>query len=172
MLLVMAGCAGAVPAQEPFTPPEDVDAGRGAGIRLGLFGFGGAVGVDLSGDPDVVLAYALDVGDFFTQRVRLRSLLELGLDGARNDYVGNVELIYRFTPDSSIAIPYVGAGFAVQGHETCSSDPNCPNLWVQFALGFEVALRESFNWMVEYRGEDALTRHRLLAGFTTRRGRP
>lgn len=139
--------------------------------RVGLFGFGARVGADLNGDANLVFGYSLDVADLYVEGLRLRPSAEVGLGGDSSDtYVGNLELIYRFTKDSDIAVPYVGVGLALQGHRTCSSDPQCPNLWAQFALGFELAIRPSFNWFLEYHGEDGFRRHRLFIGLATRRG--
>jgi hypothetical protein len=80
------------------------------------------------------------------------------------------EVIYRFTPDADRAVPYVGFGLAVAGRDDCSTFPGCPEAWLQFALGFELTFRDNMNWMLEYHAEDALNRHRLLVGLTTRRG--
>jgi hypothetical protein len=41
---------------------------------------------------------------------------------------------------------------------------------VQFALGFEIRIRDRIAWLVEYHPLDALRRQRILIGFTTRRG--
>lgn len=169
-LVLFLGSAGAAAAQETFIPPDSGEREGRSAVRLGLFGFGAAAGVDLSDDDDLVLAHSIDAGDFFTPRLRLRPSFELGPGGPGDSYVANLDLMYRFAPDAAVAIPYLGVGLAVQGHEACSTDSNCPNLWAQFALGFELPLRESFNWMVEYRGEDALRRHRLFVGLVTRRG--
>lgn len=158
-------------AQEPVEP-DTVPAPPPPppGFRFGLLGFGGRVGMDLDGDADVVLGYSLDLADVYVDRVRLRPSVEVGLKSGADTYVGSVELLYRFTPDTAIAIPYVGFGIALHGHETCSTDPECPNLWAQFALGFELPFRETFNWMLEYHGEDGLRRHRLFVGLVSRRG--
>lgn len=170
-VVMLAALVATAEAQEPLEPQVAATPERG-GIHVGLFGFGGTAGVDLEGDADIVFGYLMDVGDFFTRRVRLRPSVEIGVGSGTNTYVGNVDLMYRFTPDTAIAIPYAGFGIALQGHETCSSDANCPSLWAQFALGFELPFREAFNWMLEYRGEDALRRHRLFVGLVTRRGVP
>ena len=51
----------------------------------------------------------------------------------------------------------------------CDVAPDCPKVWPQFSLGFEVKFRPGINWLLEYRGEDALRRHRFFVGLTTRR---
>jgi hypothetical protein len=37
-------------------------------------------------------------------------------------------------------------------------------------FGFEMHYRSTFNWLLEYHGMDALRRHRVYIGLTTRRG--
>lgn len=157
MLVLLTTSAAA--AQEPA-----------AGMRFGLLGFGARAGVDLEGEADLVLGYTLDVADLYREQLRLRPSVEIGLQsGAGDTYVGNLEIIYRFTGDTVIAVPYVGAGLALQGHDACSRDPSCPSLWAQFVLGFELAFRPTFNWLMEYHAEDAFRRHRLFVGLVTRR---
>jgi hypothetical protein len=161
--------SGSLIAQEP---PE-TDAGGGpdqAAVRVGLFGFGARVGLDLARDVPVVLSYVVDVGDLYTDKVRFRPSAEVGLRGGMNTYVFNAELMYRFTEDSEIAVPYLGAGIALMARDGCGADPDCPSLWAQFALGFELRFRDQINWLLEYRGGDALRRHRLFIGLVTRRG--
>lgn len=135
---------------------------------LGLYGFGVRAGADLRGDDQAVVGATADLGYVYTPRLRTRLSGELGFLNGPNSYVGNVEVLYRFTPESSLAIPYLGGGIALAGNEACGADPDCPGLWVQFALGFELRLRETFNWLIEYHPQDAFRRHRLLIGLTTR----
>ncbi len=158
-----------VGAQEPapVEPAEGEDAVTGT--RFGLLGFSARAGADFENDGQAVVSLAVELADLYTDRVRFRPSGELGVGSGANTFVGNAELIYRFTPDTEIAVPYVGFGIAVAGSEGCGSDPDCPGVWAQFALGFEVQLRETFSWLLEYRGEDALRRHRLFVGLTTRR---
>jgi hypothetical protein len=40
---------------------------------------------------------------------------------------------------------------------------------ILLALGFELRLREGLAWLLECRPEDALRRHRIFIGLTTRR---
>jgi hypothetical protein len=158
----MAILAPPVVAQEPPTDgPRRI-------FALGVFGFGVRLGADLRGDDQVVSGATMDVGHVYTTRLRFRLSGELGFLNGPNSYVGNVEMLYRFMPESSPAVPYVGGGLGLAGSEACGSDPSCPGIWVQFALGFELRVRDQFSWLLEYHPEDALRRHRLFVGLTTR----
>ncbi len=141
-----------------------------SGTRIGLFGFGVRGGVDL-GNSQLVVGTTLDVGDLFTARLRLRPSGEIGVfNGGNNSYAASFETLYRFTDDDQVAIPYLGAGVAVAGHDHCGVDPGCPAVWMNLVLGFELHYKSTFNWLVEYPGMDVLRRSRLYLGLTTRRG--
>ena len=140
-------------------------------VRFGLLGFGMRVGADLEGGGQAVGGGALDLGHVYSERFRIRLVGELGFDPGPNTYVGSIELLYRFTPDTAPAIPYVGTGIGIAGAEDCGANPDCPNVWWQFALGFELPMRDGFSWFIEYHPQDALRRHRIFVGLsTTRRG--
>jgi len=157
-------------AQE-FIPPKDQTVDTSASpVRLGLFGFSTRLGVDFAGKNQAVLSPTLDVGDVFSDRVRIRPSAEVGLGDSVTTYVVNLELMYRFMPDKEVAVPYLGFGGAVYSQERCGAAPECPRIWAQFALGFEIKLREHINWLLEYHGEDGLRRHRFFIGLATRRG--
>ena len=142
----------------------------GGGIRLGIFGFSARVGVDFEGNDQVVVAQSVDLGHLLTNRLRFRPSVEVGVGGGPNTFVGNAELIFRVVSDAKRVVPYLGGGFAIATQEGCSSNPDCPTLWAQLAVGVEFELRDRIAWLLEYHGEDALSRHRFLVGFTTRRG--
>ncbi|HYA49962.1 MAG TPA: hypothetical protein VEG33_02205 [Streptosporangiaceae bacterium] len=157
-------------AQE-FIPPRDTTVDTTAStIRLGIFGFGTRLGVDFTGKNQAVLSPTLDAGDLFSDRVRFRPSVEVGVGDSATTYVGNLELMYRFTADQEAAVPYVAFGGAVYSQERCGSAVDCPRVWAQFALGFEIRFRQTMNWLLEYHGEDGLRRHRFFIGLTTRRG--
>ena len=153
---------------QQFVPPEDSSTGRG--LRVGLFGFASRLGVDFAGGNQAILSTALDVADVLTDRVRLRPSFEIGLGDTYNSYVGSLEFLYRFTRDAEIAVPYVGFGLGVWSRQQCAAAADCPDVWAQFALGFELRFRGPMNWLMEYHGEDSLRRHRFFIGLTTRRG--
>ncbi len=170
LVLFMSVFAVSVAAQEVVGPSAD-EAAADRPFQFGLLGFGTRVGADFHGDDQVILSVTLDWGDLYGSRLRLRPSGEFGFGSGPNTYVGSLEAVYRFTADSVIAVPYVGAGVGLFGQEDCGGAPACPAAWAQFVLGFELKFREQFNWLLEYHGEDALRRHRLFIGLTTRRRR-
>lgn len=156
-------------AAQQFVPPQESPS-SGAGIGIGLFGFGSRLGVDFEGTNELIVSLTLDAAHAFTPQVRLRPSFEIGIGDSLGSYVGSLELMYRFTPDSEIAVPYVGFGLGLWSQQKCARDPECPDLWAQFALGFELRMRDQINWLLEYHGENGLRKHRFLIGLTTRRG--
>jgi hypothetical protein len=156
-----------IAAAQEFVPPKNT---RHSGTRIGLFGFGVRGGVDLKSNGQLVLGTTLDLGDLFTSRVRLRPSAEVGVFNGANTYMGSFDTMWRFTEDEEVATPYVGLGFSVAGREGCGADPQCPDLWLNLTFGFELHYRSTFNWLLEYRAMDALNKHRLFVGLTTRRG--
>lgn len=159
--------AGVLAAQE-FVPPRGPDARTGT--RIGLYGFGVRAGFDFRGEGQLVVGTTLDLGDLFTRRIRLRPSAEIGVFNGPNTYVGNLEALWRFTDDDDeAAIPYLGAGIGIAGREGCGGDPDCPDLWLNIVFGVELHYGSTFNWLLEYHGMDALRRHRVYVGLTTRR---
>ena len=169
-LLLAAPLAAQEPEQEPFDPEAAQEETRVPWAKVGLFGFGARLGVDFEGEGQAVAGVALDLGYVADERLRVRLSGELGFLNIDNTYVTSLELIYRFMPDSAKAIPYLGAGVGLFGRAACDADPECPELWLQFALGFEMRLRDGMNWLIEYHPQNALRRHRVFIGLTTRRG--
>ena len=166
-MLGMVFLATRLAAQE-FKPPRV--GGTPSGTRIGLFGFGVRGGVDLR-SSQIVVGTTLDLGDLFTARLRLRPSGEIGVFNGGNDtFAASFEALYRFTDDDQVAIPYLGTGLSVAGHDKCGSDPNCPAVWVNLVFGFELHYKSTFNWLLEYHGMDAMRKHRLYVGLTTRRG--
>lgn len=172
LLLFLAGVTpvGKLAAQD-FTPPEvgGQESDEGSKIKIGFYGFGTRLGWDVE-DGEAIISITFDLGNLGSDQVRLRPSAEIGFGEDVDTYVVSAELIYRFTPDTERAIPYVGLGLAVAGRDNCSTGPSCPEAWLQFVLGFEMEFRSSMNWLLEYHAEDALNRHRLFFGLTTRRG--
>ena len=117
MALLVTLLAHQAAAQE-FVPPK----GPGAltGTRIGLFGFGVRGGFDLRGSGQAVLGATIDLGDLFTNRLRLRPSAELGLFNGPNTFVGNFEALWRFTDDEEVATPYVGLGLGLRSEEHTS----------------------------------------------------
>ena len=155
-------------AAQQFSPPKSSGAGRGT--RIGLFGFGVRTGLDFKGEGQLLLGTTLDMGNLFSNRVRLRPSVEVGVFNGENTYVASFESLWRFTDDEEVATPYVGTGLSLAGRGNCGVDPDCPALWLNVVFGLELHYRSTFNWLLEYHGMDALRRHRIYVGFTTRRG--
>ena len=169
-LVVLLATGGGAPfAAQEFHPPA-VPPGRDHGTRLGLFGFGVRGGIDLSGNTQIVFGVTLDAGNLFTSRFRVRPSGEIGVFNDQNSYVGSFEALYRFTGDEQMATPYAGAGFSLAGHRSCGADPDCPDLWANLVLGFELHYRSTFNWLLEYHAMDRFRHNRLYVGLTTQRG--
>lgn len=152
---------------QQFVPPKNA---QHAGTRLGLFGFGVRAGIDFRKSSQLVLGSTLDIGNLFSNRLRLRPSAEIGVFNGPNTYAGSFEVLWRFTADEEVATPYVGGGIGVAGRDGCGSAPGCPGLWLNAVFGFELRYRSTFNWLVEYHGMDAMRRHRFYIGLTTRRG--
>ena len=167
VVMLVTLLAARIAAAQEFVPPKNRPH---SGTRIGLFGFGVRGGLDLRSNGQFVLGTTLDVGDLFSSRVRLRPSAELGVFNGANTYAGSFDTMWRFTEDEEVATPYIGLGLSVAGREGCGADPQCPDLWLNLTFGFELRYRSTFNWLVEYRALDALHRHRLFVGLTTRRG--
>jgi len=169
--LLLALVAGPALAQEPTaTGAGAADAASEPVVRLGVFGFSARGGVDFEGAGQALVSVALDVGRVLSDRLRIRASGEIGLLNGENTYVGNIEMVYRFTSERRVVVPYLGTGVGLAGRGACAVDPDCPALWLQFVLGFEVRFRDQIAWLVEYHPEDAFRRQRVFIGFTTRRG--
>ncbi|MBI3983050.1 MAG: hypothetical protein HY337_09070 [Gemmatimonadetes bacterium] len=165
LVAALAG-APALGAQE-FVPPQGEESSSFA--RFGVFGFASRAGIDFTTGTHAVLSIALDAGDVYSNRLRFRPSFEVGL-GDTTTYIGNAEVLFRFTGDAEAAVPYIGGGLAVWGRQQCNRLPGCPGIWAQAVIGFELRLRGHINWQVEYHAEDAFDRHRFFIGLTTRRG--
>jgi hypothetical protein len=161
-VLIALLCSASLTAQNdsPTTRP----------FQLGIYGFAARAGVDFEGDGQAVASFVVDMGDLYTDRLRLRPSAELGFGWGEETYVANIEAVYRLTGDTAVAVPYIGGGAALYGQEGCGLIDDCPTFWAQFVLGFELRLRNQINWLLEYHAEDAFRRHRVFLGLTTRRG--
>jgi hypothetical protein len=168
--LVAVGATLAVRAAAQAFPPPPVQRSGVGGTRIGLLGFGVRGGADLGGKGAAVLGVALDAGNLFVDRFRLRPSAEIGILNGANTYVASLEGLYRLGGDHQTATPYLGAGLAIAGHAGCGTDASCPGLWINFVLGIEMRFRSTFNWLLEYHALDAFRRNRVYLGLTTRRG--
>ncbi|PYO93981.1 MAG: hypothetical protein DMD62_07810 [Gemmatimonadetes bacterium] len=164
---VLCGLTAAPLVAQQFPPPRNA---AHSGTRIGLLGFGVRAGIDFHAPSQLVLGGTLDLGDLFSNRIRLRPSAELGVFNGADTFVGNFEALWRFTADENVATPYLGGGLGVAGRNGCGSDPQCPDLWVNAVFGFELRYRSTFNWLIEYHGMDLLRHNRIYIGLTTRRG--
>lgn len=140
------------------------------GTRLGLDGFGVRGGLDFTHNGRLAVGTTLDLGQLFTSRLRLRASAELSVFNGPNVYVGSLETLYYFTGPGERTRPYGGLGLGLAGGAECSADPDCPDLWPNVVLGFELRFRPTFNWLLEYHGMDLLRENRIHVGLTTRAG--
>jgi hypothetical protein len=167
-ILVTTALVAAPLAAQQFQPPGTGTAQRGT--RIGVFGFGVRGGLDFTGNGQFIAGAALDLGNLFTSRLRLRPSAEIGVFNGDNTYIGSFEALFRFTDDNQLAQPYLGTGVSLAGREDCGNVPDCPSVWLNVAFGLELHFRSTFNWLIEYHGMDLLQRHRFYLGLTTRRG--
>ena len=161
----LAGLAAPVAAQE-FQPPASGEHSGPGGLRFDLLGFSTRVGADLSGGGALVLGSAVDVAQLWSPQVRLRPSFEFSGAGTTTALHLAAEVIYRFQPDRAPAIPYIGVGVGYFSQP--SADVH--TVWPTLVMGFELAFRPSFNWLLEYHSLDRLGRHRFLLGLSTRGG--
>lgn len=169
-LMVLFAVGGAAPLMtQEFHPPPVPHTGT-RGTRLGLLGFGVRGGIDLAGNTQMVFGVTLDGGNLFVPRFRIRPSGEIGVFNGANSYAGSLEALYRFTGDEQTVTPYVGGGFSLVGHDACGNDPDCPDLWANLVVGFELHYRSTFNWLLEYHAMDHFRHNRFYVGLTTRRG--
>ena len=170
LVIGFALVAAAARAQE-FQPPSSGGGGPG-GLRVDLIGFSTRMGADVSRGGSLVLGSAIDVAELWSPQVRLRPSFEFSGTGNSTALHLSAEVIYRFQPDRAPAIPYAGLGLGYFSQDSTSdANPGQRRLWLNVVMGFELAFRPSFNWLLEYHALDRLGRHRFLVGLSTRGGR-
>ncbi len=172
LLLLVVGIvpAGKLTGQDFIPPATGEQAAERSKIQIGLYGFSTRLGWDFKDGGSTIIGLALDLGHVGFSQVRLRPSAEIGFGEEVDTYVVNAEVLYRFSPETEKAVPYVGMGLALAGRDDCEFEPSCPAVWLQIALGFELTFRDNMSWIFEYHVEDALRRHRLFLGLTSRRG--
>lgn len=153
-------------AAQEFQPPSGGSAppGTGGGIRIGLFGFSSRAGSQINKGGEAILGTTVDIAQLGSPNVRLRPSFEFGAGRSVPSTHVALEVIYRFQPDGAAAIPYVGAGVGYN-----DSGPS-EQVWPNLVMGFEVAFRPTFNWLLEYHSLDRMGRHRFLVGLSARTG--
>jgi hypothetical protein len=172
LALVTALLAGAaVPAAaQDFVPPSTGGGSASNGLRVDLIGFSTRVGADVSRGGSLVLGSAFDVAELWSPQVRLRPSFEFSAAGSTRSLHVAAEVIYRFQPDRAAAIPYAGIGVGYFAQDSSASNGRQRRVWLNLVMGFELAFRPEFNWLLEYHALDRLGRHRFLVGLSTRGG--
>jgi hypothetical protein len=150
------------------TPPPGAAAPRPSGesearFQLGVFGFSTRGGWQVNKGGQGVIGAAVDVAQLGSPLVRLRPSVEFGIGNSFTSIGANLEVVYRFQPDQAPAIPYLGLGVGYYDDRLGSK-----NAWPTVVMGFELPLKRSFNWLIEYHALDTLRRSRFLVGLSTR----
>ena len=152
------------PAAPDSPPPPTTTQAETRGVFVDIFAFSTRAGAQVNKDGQAVIGSTVDLVQLGIPRLRLRPSFEVGFGQPEKSLGINVEAIYRFQPDAAPAIPYVGLGIGYY------DDGVTEYGWPTVALGFELPLRRSYNWLVEYHGLDGLKRSRFFIGLTTRGG--
>ena len=170
-VVVLPLCAAAPVAAQDFVPPSSGGGSASNGLRVDLIGFSTRVGADVTGGGSLVLGSAFDVAELWSPQVRLRPSFEFSAAGSARSLHVAAEVVYRFQPDRAAVIPYagIGVGYFVQDSSS-ESNARQRRVWLNLVMGFELAFRPSFNWLLEYHALDRLGRHRFLVGLSTRGG--
>jgi hypothetical protein len=167
---LLAGAAAPVAAQD-FVPPAAAGGAASNGLLVDLIGFSTRVGADVTHGGALVLGAAFDVAELWSPQVRLRPSFEFSAAGAARSLHVATEVIYRFQPDRAAAIPYAGIGVGYFAQDSSSAaNGRQRRVWLNLVMGFELAFRPSFNWLLEYHALDRMGRHRFLVGLSTRGG--
>jgi hypothetical protein len=176
LLLIAAPVARA----QDFRPPDPA-AGRGTGtttpppaaattqesnaFRVGILGFSTRAGAQVTQEGQAVIGTTIDLAQLGSPRVRLRPSAEVGFGSPEKSLGANLEVVFRFQPETASAIPYVGAGVGYL------DDGSVERVWPTFVLGFELPFQQQLRWLVEYHGLDGLRRSRFLIGLAASAGR-
>jgi len=176
-VLLLCAAVPAVRAQD-FRPPDPA-VGHGAGntspppaptsqpsngFRVGILGFSTRGGVQVTQEGQAVIGTTVDLAQLGSPRVRLRPSAEVGFGSPEKSLGANLEVVFRFQPETAPAIPYVGAGVGYL------DDGSVERVWPTFVLGFELPFQPQMRWLVEYHGLDGLRRSRFLIGLAASAG--
>jgi hypothetical protein len=171
LVVALLACAAARASAQDFVPPSSGGGSASNGLRVDLIGFSTRVGAEVRRGGSLVLGSAFDVAELWSPQVRLRPSFEFNAAGSARSLHVAAEVVYRFQPDRAAAIPYAGIGVGYFAQDsTSASHGRERRVWLNFVMGFELAFRPSFNWLLEYHALDRLGRHRFLVGLSTRGG--
>ena len=175
-VLLLSAIAPVARGQD-FRPPDPA-AGRRTGdqaqpaaavqesnaFRIGILGFSTRGGAQVTQEGQAVLGTTIDLAQLGSPRVRLRPSAEVGFGSPEKSLGANLEVVFRFQPETAPAIPYVGAGVGYY------DDDSVERVWPTFVLGFELPFQQHMRWLVEYHGLDGLRRSRFLVGLAASAG--
>jgi len=174
-VLFLACAAASVAGAQDFRPPDPArrpapdstgpaEAAESNALVAGILGFSTRAGAQVTQDGQAVLGSTLDLVQLWSPRVRLRPSAEVGFGRPEKSLGANVEVVFRFQPESAPAIPYVGAGVGYY------DDGSIERVWPTFVLGFELPYRGTVRWLFEYHALDGLRRSRFLVGLAASTG--
>ncbi len=128
-------------------------------VLVGVLGFSTRFGAQVTQDGQAILGSTVDLAQLWSPRVRLRPSAEVGFGQPDRSLGVNVEIVFRFQPETAPAIPYVGTGVGYY------DDGAVERVWPTFLLGFELPYQRGLRWLVEYHALDGLRRSRFLVGL-------
>ena len=149
------------PAPAPPSPGQSSAAGS-SGFLVDVLGFSTRGGFQVNKGGQFLLGSTIDIAQLGTPQVRLRPSFEVGFGSSSTSIGLNAEVVYRFQPDSAVAIPYLGLGWGYY------DDHATKRGWATVAMGFELPFKRNMNWLLEYHALDALKRSRFFVGLATR----
>lgn len=175
LLIVLAAVAAApVALAQDFRPPDPArrsaadsapaQSAESSSFRFGVLGFSTRAGAQVTQDGQAVLGTTLDLAQLGSPRVRLRPSAEVGFGRPEKSLGANLEVIFRFQPETAPAIPYLGAGVGYY------DDGSVDHVWPTFVLGFELPFQPHMRWLIEYHALDGLRRSRFLVGLAASAG--
>jgi len=179
--LLLLGALAPVARGQDFRPPDPAAPRRPADgepqatatqsspesnvFRAGILGFSTRGGAQVTQEGQAILGTSVDIAQLGSPRVRLRPSAEVGFGRPEKSFAANVEVVFRFQPETAPAIPYVGAGVGYY------DDDVVERVWPTFVLGFELPFQPHMRWLIEYHGLDGLRRSRFLVGLAASTGR-
>lgn len=173
--LSLAGAAASVAGAQDFRPPDPARrpaadsappaaAAESNALLIGVLGFSTRAGGQVTQDGQAVIGTTLDLVQLWSPRVRLRPSAEVGFGRPEKSLGANLEVVFRFQPETAPAIPYLGAGVGYY------DDGSVERVWPTFVLGFELPYRPGIRWLVEYHALDGLRQSRFLVGLAASTG--
>jgi hypothetical protein len=153
------------PARRPVTDSSpQYQAVESNAVIVGILGFSTRAGAQVTQDGQAVIGTTIDLAQLWSPRVRLRPSAEVGFGRPEKSLGANVEILFRFQPETAPAIPYLGTGVGYY------DDGAVEHVWPTVVLGFELPYRGGMRWLIEYHALDGLRRSRFLVGMAASTG--